>query len=83
MVFRSPRLLDEQPLPVGLLLGYAFARLLVRAFETELYRFPLIITPRTYAWAAIVVLVAAALSGLLVRRKLDRLDLVAVLKTRE
>ena len=70
-------------LPVGLLLGYAFARLLVRAFETELYRFPLIITPRTYAWAAIVVLVAAALSGLLVRRKLDRLDLVAVLKTRE
>jgi putative ABC transport system permease protein len=70
-------------LPVGLALGYAFARALVRAFETELYRFPLIITPRTYAWAVIVVLVAAALSGLIVRRKLDRLDLVAVLKTRE
>jgi putative ABC transport system permease protein len=70
-------------LPVGLALGYASARLLVRAFETELYRFPMIITPRTYAWAAVLVVVAATLSGLAVRRKLDRLDLVAVLKTRE
>jgi len=30
-----------------------------------------------------VIVVAAAASGLLVRRRLDRLDLVAVLKTRE
>ncbi len=70
-------------LPVGLALGYAGARMLVRAFETELYRFPLIIAPRTYAWAAVLVVVAAVVSGLAVRRKLDRLDLVAVLKTRE
>jgi putative ABC transport system permease protein len=70
-------------IPAGLLLGYAAAGALVAAFNTELYRFPLVITPRTYAYAASAVLVAAAVSGLAVRRRLDHLDLVAVLKTRE
>jgi putative ABC transport system permease protein len=60
-----------------------FAGLLVAAFNTELYRFPLIVTPRTYGYAATAVLTAATLSGLVVRRRLDHLDLVAVLKTRE
>ena len=70
-------------IPLGLLLGYAFAGALVAAFNTELYRFPLVITPRTYAYAATAVLVAATVSGLAVRSRLDHLDLVAVLKTRE
>jgi putative ABC transport system permease protein len=70
-------------IPVGLVLGYLFAGALVAAFNTELYRFPLVIYVRTYAFAATAVLVAAGLSGLAVRRRLDHLDLVAVLKTRE
>jgi putative ABC transport system permease protein len=70
-------------IPVGFLLGYVFAGLLVAAFNTELYRFPLVVTPRTFGFAAVAVLVAATLSGLAVRRRLDHLDLVAVLKTRE
>jgi putative ABC transport system permease protein len=70
-------------IPVGLVLGYVFAGLLVAAFNTELYRFPLVVSTRTFAYAGTAVLVAAALSGLAVRRRLDHLDLVAVLKTRE
>jgi len=70
-------------IPLGLLLGYTFAGLLVAAFNTELYRFPLVVSTRTFAYAATAVLVAATLSGLAVRRRLDHLDLVAVLKTRE
>ena len=70
-------------IPIGLVVGYLFASLLVTAFNTELFRFPLVISARTYASAASAVLVAAALSGLAVRRRLDHLDLVAVLKTRE
>jgi putative ABC transport system permease protein len=70
-------------IPLGMLLGYIFAGLLVAAFNTELYRFPLVVTTRTFAFAAAAVLVAAALSGLAVRRRLDHLDLVEVLKTRE
>jgi putative ABC transport system permease protein len=67
----------------GLLLGYVLAALVVLAFDTELYRFPLVISPRTFAFAAATTTVAALISGLVVRRQLDRLDLVAVLKTRE
>ena len=69
--------------PLGLVLGYLCAGLLIAAFNTELYRFPLVVSAATYASAAIVVLVATVLSALVVRRKLDHLDLVAVLKTKE
>jgi putative ABC transport system permease protein len=70
-------------IPFGLLAGYLCAAALVAAFNTELYRFPLVVTSRTLAFAATSVIVAATLSGLAVRRRLDHLDLVGVLKTRE
>lgn len=70
-------------LPVGMGFGYGLGRLLVVALATETQRFPLVIGPATYAWAAAVVLAAATLTGLVVRRRLDRLDLVEVLKSRE
>jgi putative ABC transport system permease protein len=57
--------------------------MLVTAFSTEVYRLPLIILPRTYAWSIATVVIAAVVSGLAVRRRLNRLDLIAVLKTRE
>ena len=62
--------------------AYALAWLTVAGTSTELYRFPLVILPRTYTLAAVTVIVAATLSGLVVRRKLDRLDLIGVLKAR-
>ncbi|MBN2370852.1 MAG: FtsX-like permease family protein [Vicinamibacteria bacterium] len=70
-------------LPAGVALGYGFTLAIMSSIESEVYRFPLIITPQAMARSALVVLIAAAISGLFVRRKLDRLDLVAVLKTRE
>ena len=56
---------------------------MVAAFDQELFRFPRYITNRTYAWASLVVICASEISGLIVRRNLDHLDLVAVLKSRE
>ena len=70
-------------IPIGLLVGYGLAALVVTLFDTELYSFPLAVAPRTYALSTLAVLAATALSGLIVRRKLDTLDLVEVLKTRE
>ena len=70
-------------IPVGLFIGNRLARLVCWFMDTELYRIPLIIEPATYSFATTVVLIAAILSGLLVRRRLDHLDLIAVLKTRE
>jgi putative ABC transport system permease protein len=69
--------------PLGMLIGYGLAALLVSAFDTEVYRLPLIIAPRTYLLATTTVVAAALVSGLIVRRRLNRLDLIGVLKTRE
>jgi putative ABC transport system permease protein len=70
-------------LPVGMGCGYGLAALAVVALETDNQRFPLVIERGTYAFAAVVVLAAAAVTGLVVRRRVDRLDLVEVLKSRE
>jgi putative ABC transport system permease protein len=70
-------------LPLGCLVGHLLARLIVAAFKTELFRVPFVIEPSTYAWAMITALLATAASVILVRRRLDRLDLIGVLKTRE
>lgn len=70
-------------LPVGCLLGWVMARGTLATLNSEILRLPFVVTPFTYAFSAAVVLVAAVLSGLAVRRRLDHLDLVEVLKTRE
>jgi putative ABC transport system permease protein len=70
-------------LPLGGLIGYVLGELILAGLNNELYRMTFVVTPATLAWSFLTVVVAAFLSGLLVRRKLDRLDLVAVLKTRE
>jgi len=67
----------------GFLLGLGMAWLLVQGFSSDLYRLPLSIAPSGFAVAGLIVLAATAGSGLLVRRQLDALDLVAVLKLKE
>lgn len=67
----------------GALIGYGMATLLVTAFSSDLYRIPLVLTPSSFALSALTVLAATALSAALVRGRLDRLDLVAVLKSQE
>jgi putative ABC transport system permease protein len=76
-------LLTLAAIPIGFLVGVGLVGILVVAFQSELYRLPLILTPENYAMGASVVIVSALLSGLLLWLRLGRLDLVAVLKTRE
>lgn len=77
-------LLTLAAIPVGLFIGYEFARLTATSMvDAEMFRIPLVIAPSTYALAVVVIVVAALLSGLVVRRRLDHLDLIAVLKTRD
>jgi len=70
-------------LPLGLLLGTWLAHLIGTMADPETYRLPVVISGRTYAFSIAVTAGAALISAMLVRRKLDRLDLIAVLKTRE
>ena len=69
-------------LPLSCMLGYGLSAVAVRAYQTEVYRLPLVVLPRTYALAALTVLGATAISAWVVRRRVARLDLVGVLKTR-
>ncbi len=70
-------------IPLGFFIGYWLCSYIAQALASDLFRVPLVIEMKTFALAAAVVLAATSVSGLIVRHKLDHLDLVAVLKTRE
>ncbi|NMG45642.1 FtsX-like permease family protein [Aromatoleum toluvorans] len=70
-------------IPLGLKLGEGMCYYIAQTMQTDLFRVPVVLVPQTYAFAVTVVLISALLSGLAVRRRLDRLDLIAVLKTPE
>lgn len=69
--------------PLGFLIGYGICAVLTEAMQTELYRMPLVVNASTYALAVLIVGLACMGTGALLYRRLSRLDLVAVLKTRE
>lgn len=70
-------------IPIGFVIGRGLCAIIAQHLQTDLFRVPLVLEPDTYGFAAAVVLVSAACSGLIVRRKLDHLDLIGVLKTKE
>jgi putative ABC transport system permease protein len=69
-------------IPIGLLLGRSLAWVVTRALGSESVRVPFVVSPGTYAFAVTVILLAALVSGLVVRRGIDSLDLVQTLKTK-
>lgn len=70
-------------IPIGMLMGRGISAYIAQAISSDLFRVPMVVGPATYSLAAAVVTVSACLSGLIVRHRLDHLDLVAVLKARE
>jgi putative ABC transport system permease protein len=70
-------------LPLGLWFGKRLVVAIASTVDPEQWRMPIVLTPRSYALAALVAILASAFSALLVRRRLDKLDLIGVLKTRE
>jgi putative ABC transport system permease protein len=70
-------------IPIGLVLGVLWAKQFMAAVDQETFRWAVVVTPRTYLISIFVTVLAAAGSALWVRRSLDSLDLVSVLKARE
>lgn len=70
-------------IPIGMAIGTWMSKAMMSMTDPEQYRLPVMLSPATYAYAAGVTIAAGAISALLVRRKLDKLDLIGVLKTRE
>jgi putative ABC transport system permease protein len=83
MLLGEQAFLTAAAVPLGYAAGLGLILLITRAVDTELMRLPLVVSGRTFALAFAVTGGAALLSGLLVGWRLRRLDLVAVLKTRE
>jgi len=76
-------LLIVAALPVGCAAGLGLTWVMSFAFATELFRVPTVIEASTYGWAVAISLIATFLSAALVQRRIDHLDLIEVLKTRE
>ena len=72
-------------LPVGCVVGALLTYLFINAegFQTELIRLPFLIRPATFGIAIVVIIIASVISGIVMKRYIDRLDLISVLKTRE
>lgn len=70
-------------LPLGMGMGLGLTHTIVELMRSDQFLFPVVIQPRTYAWAALAVVAAGVASALVVRRRIDGLDMVAALKTRE
>jgi len=70
-------------IPIGLVFGKLLARLMLAAGDPEAFRLPAMISHHTYSFAALITVCAAVGSAWLVRRQLNHLDLIEVLKTRE
>jgi putative ABC transport system permease protein len=77
-------LLTAVAIPIGMLCGYWLAAFVIDfSYDTELFRMPLVIDRSTYGFAAAVTAAAALASALVVRRLIDRLNLIDVLKSKE
>jgi putative ABC transport system permease protein len=70
-------------IPIGVTMSQGIINLIVHFHSNESFQIPGVISARTFAAACVVVIAAALASGYLVRRRIDRLELVAVLKTRD
>jgi putative ABC transport system permease protein len=83
MLFVEQGVLTLIGIPIGFAFGALVARLFVALFDTEIYRLPVGISAKSYAFAFLIVAIASVVSALVVRRRIATLDLVEVLKTRE
>ena len=76
-------LLTVAAVPVGWLFGYVLVASIMQTVQSEVYRIPVYVSPQAMARASLGILAATVASGVHVIRRLDRLDLIAVLKVRE
>lgn len=70
-------------LPLGIWAGVELWRFLIGQFSTEMFTIPFDIDPRVFARGVLIVAAAPAGTALLIRRRVEQLDLVRALKTRE
>ncbi|MEZ4588601.1 MAG: ABC transporter permease [Gemmatimonadales bacterium] len=83
MLLGEQALLTLMALPAGAAIGAALCYAMTVRFSSDLFRSPMVWVPATYLLAAAIVVAAAGITMLVIRGRVHRLDLVAVLKARE
>lgn len=83
MLLGEQTVLTLAAIPLGWCLGLLTAWAVTRMVDAEIVRLPLVFSTRTFAASALIVAAAALISGFLVTWRIRRMDLIAVLKTRE
>lgn len=83
MLLCEQAVLTAAAVPIGYIIGIATCYLITRVIDAEIVRLPLVFSFRTFFLSGLIVVVAAIVSGLLVTGRIKRMDLIAVLKTRE
>ncbi|HMQ04762.1 MAG TPA: FtsX-like permease family protein [Pyrinomonadaceae bacterium] len=82
-------LLEEQAIltafaiPMGYVIGLGACIVITRVVDAEIIRLPIVFSARTFLFSGLMVAAAAIMSGILVSRRIQHMDLIAVLKTRE
>jgi putative ABC transport system permease protein len=69
--------------PLGWWIGAEIATAMANGFSSDLYSMPLVLHPAIFAKASFVVLLASFGSVMIVRRRLDKQNLVSAMKVRE
>jgi putative ABC transport system permease protein len=70
-------------LPVGLIWGVLWSMWMPSLIATDLFRFPFAISMRNLGLSSAMILTVAAVTGVFIRRRIGRLDMIAVLKSHE
>ena len=83
MLVGEMTLLTLLAIPIGWVIGKGFALLIVASAHTEFFRIPAVINRSTYAFATVVVLIATAVSCLVILRRVNQLDMIEALKCKE
>ncbi len=83
LLFSEQALITLVSIPIGWYLGYWMADASLASLVSETYRMPMIVDAGTFAASALITIVAAIGSSLIVRRRLNNYDLISVLKTRD
>lgn len=83
ILYRENFVLAVLGIMFGLPLGVSMCGLMVHAYTTDLYRFPFYIAPSSYMITSVLAAGFVGLANLAVRRRISRLDMVEVLKSRE
>jgi putative ABC transport system permease protein len=83
LLFSEQAVITLCSIPIGWYIGKVLAGVSISQMASESYRFPFVVDWETYAFSAIITIIAAIGSSLIVRRRLNNYDLISVLKTRD